>query len=175
MHDLHVAVGDILRTLESPNVRVLLDKACGGGKPLLNFYGTGDVCLTQVDAAIVVNEQVKAVIEIEETDIRPLVLCGKIMITVVSKYCVWNQNKFPLSASVFFIQIFKKKNEDKDWSKYDQCRYLENEILKCLQPGQSRIARYAFHFGTADEYRTDGSHGQELLQEIQAFLNANPH
>jgi hypothetical protein len=91
MNPLHVAIGNILRSAELPNAEVLLDSACGGKEHIL-FYGKEppghSTCLVSVDAAIILNGEIKIVIEIEESNIRPLHLCGKALATAV-KVEVW--------------------------------------------------------------------------------------
>jgi hypothetical protein len=76
MHPLHKAVGEVLRSLEGPNVRVLLDSACGGGGQQIRWFGYEPVgnksCLAWVDAAIVVNGEIQVVLEIDESNVRPL-------------------------------------------------------------------------------------------------------
>jgi len=79
MNPLHVAIGNILRSAELPNAEVILDKACGGDEHI-RFYGKeppgNKTSIVQVDAAIILNGEIKIVIEIEQSDLRPLYLCG---------------------------------------------------------------------------------------------------
>jgi hypothetical protein len=88
MNPLHEAIGNIVRSAALPNAEVLLDPACGGNEQI-RFYGEeppGDkTCIVWVDAAVILNGEIKIAIEIEESNIRPLYLCGKVLATVVSR------------------------------------------------------------------------------------------
>jgi hypothetical protein len=54
-----------------------------------------------VDAAIILNGEIKIVIEIEESNIRPLHLCGKALATAVSRYYSGQHGRVPLSRAMF--------------------------------------------------------------------------
>ena len=69
-------------------MQVLLDSACGGEGKQLRLYGGemagGDSFLAAVDAALVVNGEIRVVIEIEFSNVRSLYLCGKVFATALS-------------------------------------------------------------------------------------------
>src|SRR5450432_2399155 len=125
-HPLHLAVGNILRILETPEILVLLDEACGGNRGT-EVYGAEKVCLAYVDAAIAVDGEIKVVLEIEESNDRPVALCGKVTAVAMSKWCIHGGIKYSLSQSLFFVQMFLEK-PGKERSKHAQCLYLEAEI-----------------------------------------------
>jgi hypothetical protein len=176
MGPLHEAIGRVLIELEAriPGSQVILSDHCGG-REQIRLYG-GDQpdapCIVYADAAVVIRDEIKVVIEVEESNLRPLHLCGKVLGTAVSTYHRGRRGRIPLSDSLLFIQIFVKESEDEAWSKLAQCHYLENKIRECLPPNVNRIKGYYFHYGTAEEYNSDRSHGRELLDEICGFFGS---
>ena len=75
MYELHKAIGQVLHSIDYPDMQVLLDSACGGEGKQLRLYGGemagGDSFLAAVDAAPVVNGEIR-VIEIEFSNVRSL-------------------------------------------------------------------------------------------------------
>lgn len=172
MHELHFAIGELLKNIKLPQTQVLLDGACGGHRHI-RLYGeeppTGGTCLVWVDAAIVLAGEIRIVLEIEESNIRPLNFCGKFLATALSHYHNGPYGRFPIASEVLFIQIFEKRQNSEGWSKYKQCLYLEREIKERILTGQTRIKDYSFHYGTVEEFRSP-EHREALLNEIFDFL-----
>jgi hypothetical protein len=177
MNSLHIAIGNILRSTKLPNTDVLLDSACGGNEHI-RFYGKEppgrNTCMVWVDAAIILNGKIKIVVEIEESNIRPLHLCGKVLATAVSQYYSGQHGHVPLSSSLMFIQVFIKQSEREDWSKLDQCRYLAAEFEKLFAKSESRVACYSPHFGTVEEFST-ADHRTAFGRDMHDFLEKFSH
>jgi hypothetical protein len=102
---------------------VVVKKFCLYGKD----SNSGDPWIVDVDAAVSVQNEVKIVLGIEESDLRPVYFWGKFLATAISRYYKGQRGRIRLSESMLFIQVFVKKNEDPDWSKYARARYLTNE------------------------------------------------
>jgi hypothetical protein len=93
MHGQHKAVGDVLRSIEypgtEPGTELLLDAACGGKGSQIRLYGHElggrRSSLAYIDAALVVNGEIKVVVEIEYSNVRPLYLCGKVFATALEQ------------------------------------------------------------------------------------------
>jgi hypothetical protein len=102
MHELHKVVGDVLRSIEYPGMHVLLDSACGGVGRHIRLYGDEQIgsgsCLVWVDAAIVVNDEIRVLVEIEFSNIRPLYLCGKVFASALCNY--YSRGKKPLTLLI---------------------------------------------------------------------------
>ncbi len=122
-----------------------------------------------VDAAVFFQNEVKVVLEIEESNLRPLHFCGKFLATALSRYYKGQRGQVLLSDSMLFIRVFVKENEDPDWSKYAQARYLAKEIHRRLLHPNIRIKNYSFHYGTVEEFKTP-QHRDDLTKEIRDFL-----
>ncbi len=173
-HDLHAVVGDILRSLAIDGSEILLDKACGGTESI-RLYGElddsrqRDPCLCWVDAAILFNGSLQVIVEIEQSDIRPLYFCGKLLATALSRYYKGKRGRFALSDSLLFIQIFERKDDNENWSKYNQCRYLMQEFNRCLLHPRTRIKEYVFHYGTVEDFGV-AEHREALANEVAQYL-----
>src|SRR5215469_11576704 len=174
MHPLHKAVGDVLRSLEGPNVRVLLDSACGGEGQQIRLFGYEPVgnnsCLAWVDAAVVVNGEIQVVLEIDESNVRPLYLCGKVFATALCNYSSRRGQRTPLAASLLFVQVIGTPKNEKS-AKLRQCDYLERTINSIFETLDHRVHRYSFHHGTPEGF-SKGDDGRTLCQEILTFLTS---
>ena|ERR1700685_3082045 len=180
MHPLHEAIGDILRSiqLERPELKMLLDNACGGKGQQIRLFGDEPVgnssCLAWVDAAIVFKDEIKVVIEIEETNVRPLYLCGKVLATALCNYSSRNGRKTLLADSMLFIQVIKepeRRDGAKASAKVQQCEYLEKKINEILTTVGNRVRKYCFHHGLAQSFAPQAVGAAELRQEILDFID----
>jgi hypothetical protein len=178
VYELRKTVGDVLRSIdERPGIRVLLDGgACGGNGGQIRFYGEKPpghhTYLAAVDAALVQNGEIRVVVEIEHSDIRPLYLCGKVLATAISQYGKYGDELLPISEKLLFLQVFAKRVEDEEWSKLSQCRYLENQISQGLRKYMEGRLKCSFHFGTIEEFLSDPRHQEPLRQEILQHLGS---
>jgi hypothetical protein len=173
MHPLHSAIGGILLSIDHPNVEIWLDAACGGKDRQIRLYGTEPVaassCLAWVDAAIVVDGEIKVVLEIEESNVRPLYLCGKVFATALCSYSSRGGRRTPIAASILFIQVIKLQKKAGS-AKLKQCEYLEATINQIFKKLENRVHTYSFHYGLAEDFIT-GTGAQELRQEILDFMD----
>jgi hypothetical protein len=191
MYELQRAVGTVLRSIEYPDIEVLLDSACGGEGTQLRLYGGeiagGDSFLASVDAALVVNGEIKVVIGIEFSNVRSLYLCGKVFATALSNYHSRRKLRIPLADKMMFIQVIQHPDgQPQIWSevagkrkakrtfRVPQYAYLEREINRLLQDTKSRIRRYVFHYGFSESFVLDGSDAKALKKEILDFLPLLP-
>jgi|ERR1700733_3518706 hypothetical protein len=186
MYELHRAVGTVLRSIEYPNMQVLLDAACGGQGKQLRLYGGettgGDSFLASVDAAVILNDEIRVVMVVELSNVRPLYLCGKVFATALSNYHS-RKVRIPLADRMMFIQVIQHRDlQPRIWSeavgyrkrkrtfRLPQYVHLEREINRLLQDTKSRIRRYVFHYGSSESFVSEGSDAQALKKEILDFL-----
>jgi len=171
MHTLHQAVGNTLRSIERQGTEILLDAACGGKGRQIRLFGDESVgnssCLTWVDAAIVVDGEIKVVLEIEESNVRPLYLCGKVFATALCNYCSRGRHRIPMAPSMLFIQVIISPKTTS--SKLKQCEYLEKTINQIFRKLEHRLHTYSFHHAPADSFQR--SDGEALREEIVAFID----
>jgi hypothetical protein len=172
---LSKVIGDILCSLHEPDTEVILGTDCGGKERVTFYYAdppSNEPSYVWVDASIAVRNEIKIVVEIEQSNITPVQFCGKVLATAASKYYAGRRGRYLLADSLLFIQIFLKKQTNENWSKRQRCLHLQNSIRELLPSDRTRITRYCFHWGTADEYLHEPRHAQELIAEIQDFLTS---
>lgn len=173
MYEIHKAIGDILRNLSISDAEVMLDSACGGTGQIRLYgvdSGCGSRCIAYVDAAIVLEKEIKVVIEIDFSNVRPVALCGKVLGTAISNHFKRKKHRIPLSDSMLFIQVVQHATDKPQSRKLEQCRYLEAEIGSCLVAAKNRITQYSFHYGMPEDFCGDARHGQAIREEITTFL-----
>jgi hypothetical protein len=197
MYELHRAVGAVLRSIEYPNIEVLLDSACGGEGKRLRLYGGsggetpgGDSLLASVNAALIVNGEIGVVIGIELSDVRPIYLCAKVFATALSNYHSHHSRepRIPLAERMMFIQVIQYPDgEPQIWFETAARRkargtyrppgyvHLEREISRLLRDTKSRVWRYVFHYGFSKSFDLKGSDAKAFKKEILDFLPLVPN
>jgi len=113
-HPLHKKVGEILKKLDNQKYEVILDPACGGNQNIPLFLTkrkANDTEICNVDGLVMNRkiDEVIAIIEIEESNITPVHLCGKFLVSALAKYFIHeNKNNKPyLLKDILFIHILK--------------------------------------------------------------------
>src|SRR5215471_13288137 len=90
--NLHNLIAEIVRSLKIADTRILCDcRDCGGDQKLQLFCSeipSRETLLCEVDALILVDNEVKVVIEID-TAIRPVQLCGKLHISTYATHFIF--------------------------------------------------------------------------------------
>ena len=127
-----------------------------------------------MDAAIVVGGQIKVVVEIEETNVRPLYLCGKVFATALCHYSSRNRKRTDLADSMLFIQVIKEpepENGAKPTAKVRQCEYLEKTINEIFKKLGNRVHLYSFHHGLSESFAPGTTGAAELRQQIVDFID----
>jgi len=138
-HPFHKVIGDLISGINLPKEKycVLQDSACGGEHTLPLFcseersYTTRYAC---VDLMILKEQKVKVIIEIEESNVKPVHIFGKFLASAMSEYYIYGKEKYGMDESVLFLQIldfskqkmksrkiaqWKAKNEVKEDSSMD--------------------------------------------------------
>ena len=124
--------------------------------------------LISADAAIRIKNEIKIVLEIDESKIDPVQFFGKAFTTAGCTFYNGMRGRYPLSDKLLFIQVLIQRNTDR--SKEEQCRNIERVMNEMCEG--TRIAKYVFHWGSAEAYRDEPSHARDLLDEIHAFVAA---
>lgn len=152
-HDLHIRSARIMKAcLQSfPNCEVLLDSRDCGGDHLIEMFcddrktNASQIC--EVDAVIVVNGQVKVIIEIDGDD-KPRHLCGKLDITTYATLASYGCDDYSMADSISFIQILAAVTKSSS-SKSEQRRNIQNVFQKRLaECSFGRIRHYQILEGT---------------------------
>ena len=139
-HPLHEEVGQIVKRAAAlhPDCRVLDDSACGGNQRIPLFVTkqksrkTAYCC---VDSLILKGNQVRVILEIEESGFIPTKICGKFLTSALSSYFIHeseNAQPIEMAPSVAFIQILATTPLIPGSSKAEQWKNLEKSIQGIL-------------------------------------------
>lgn len=175
MHELHSTIGKTIDEARVPECKVIRDRACGGDQNIPLFCCAEKSRETEycdVDLLVVRDNKVRVIVEIEESDVTPIQICGKLFASALSSHFIHDKwGAVEMSDSVFFIQVLDtsrlKLNET---SKTEQWKRLEQSIRSVLPVKHSRICCYRMFQGNAKDFATNGEQGKALLSSIQAFL-----
>ncbi len=175
-HELHSVVGDLVANeIEVNNTEVVRDSACGGTQRIPLFLGEkerGNV-LTNVDLMILRDNKIKVIVEIEESDLTPLHICGKFLAPLLcDKYIhsTEENREIGMDTAVMFIQILDKTKLPEKTKKEEQGKKIEEAINKFVKQDEKfPIKEYKLIYGDADTF-TNGDKGNELIRHIMEFL-----
>jgi len=148
-----------------PGYKVMLDKACGGHRTLPLYMSKligSDTEICDVDILIAQDGKVKAIIEIEESDVTPNQICGKFLTSALASYYSGEEDTaVPLDAPIAFIQVLDESKLKIDKTKKPgQWGNIEKAICRILPVGNSQI----------NVYKIFGFNGSEDQYEKQAAL-----
>jgi len=130
-------------------------------------------CVCYVDAVVLLNEQVKVIVEIEESDIRPVHLCGKVFVSALATHFIHRQDCYRMADRVFFVQVIDTSSKSETASKLPQCRNLEPLIQGFLRAGNVNIQYDIFYGGISQFECAEESDQQDLVEHIrQAVTHA---
>ena len=180
MHELHKAVGGAIADAKLQGCVVIRDPACGGDQNIPLFCCREKSRWTEycdVDLLIVKGNKVRVIVEIEEANITPIQICGKLLASALSSHFIHEKWGAPIEIgdSVLFIQVLdtSKLRLDKS-SKMEQWNKLEQSIRRVLPLRDGRISCYRMFQGDAKEFGSSSEKTKALLTCIQSFL-ANPY
>ena len=110
VHPLHKEIADKLESIFPPN-SLVKDEACGGNQRIPLFYDKEKSRETEycnVDLLVLKENKIKAIIEIEESNVKPTQICGKFLTSALARYYIHeNKENEPVEMynCVAFIQI----------------------------------------------------------------------
>jgi len=170
-HPLHREIGEHLanKLKKNDNIKILRDDACGGKQKISLFLtndNTADSRLCQVDMMILKDNEIKIIIEIEESNIKPVQIFGKLFASTLAKYYIHEteDNVISMADDVCFIQVIDTKDLKKKSKKPEQLKNIEKaikdkEVLKKLD---FSIKTYKVFYGKLND--------KELLENIFTFI-----
>ena len=187
-HSFHKLIGDIIsENITGEDIRILKDPACDpNGHILPLYYSKGGEeeddeaiinrrarIFTNVDLLILKDHKIKVIIEIEESNVKPIHIFGKFFASAFSSYYFHpSEGKKTnwMADSVLFIQILDtSKLKDEKTSKLKQWKNLENLIKKALPEIQdSSIRNYKIFWDNEDNFIMD--QGEIFINYIDTFL-----
>lgn len=148
-HSMHETIGDILERSLPGDCTLVEDIACGGTQRIPLFCTAKKSRETEycnVDLLVLKDNRIKAIVEIEESNVKPTQICGKFLTSALAKYYIHDSKgnrPVEMSNAVIFIQIVDTSNLVKDrTSKFKQWRLLEESINSIIPLKNSRIVSY---------------------------------
>ena len=114
---------------------------------------------TEVDLLILEENKIKVIIEIEESNVKPIHLFGKFLASAMSKYYIYgNKDVSPIgmAESVFFIQILDTFSLKDESAKYKQWRLIEESIQSIIPVRGRSISKFRLIFGNKDDFAEFG-------------------
>jgi hypothetical protein len=181
LHELHKKVGNafcaILSNLTS--YKLELDEACDNNVnkkkhlPFFISHTTGnDTEISNVDLIVVKDQKAKIICEIEESDITPVRIFGKIFTTATAKMCKLKDGTiYKLDDHGIFIQVLSSKKLNKDHSKKkQQGENIQKAINAILKSNGAWIKEYHLIYGDVDDFKV-GNDGYKRIVEIIIKIN----
>ena len=173
-HAFHKTIGDIFVDENFPfeGIRILKDVACGGGHTLPLFcsdvrsYATR---YTSVDLMIIKEGNIKVIIEIEESNVKPLHLFGKYLASAMAKYHIYGQNEYKMDDSVVFIQILDTSKQKSKSVRNKQLDNVKDSIKSIISLTDRPIKKYEIFHGTQSDF-VFGDKKDELIEFVTSAL-----
>lgn len=186
LHPLHEAIGRLIKSADfskygTPNV--LMDTACDlKNRRRISFcrQGAGTyIRYCDVDMLITIERRAKVIIEIEESNVKPIHIFGKFFTSSFSDSFIYTgkDNRKPLSInnSVLFVQVLdSSKLNYRNSMKPSQWTYIEQMIQDGLKNPFGRITEYNLFQGKSSDFEPDAEEGKRLVKKIRDFLDENP-
>lgn len=161
-HPLHFAVAEELQKRLAGCGELIRDSACGGAQHLPLFIGPTkgfDTRMCDVDLLIVSENQVRVIVEIEESGFLPTKICGKFLQSAIATHFIHDSRPvpaIPYSNHVLFVQVLDGSKILKQGSrKVLQGRLIERQISSMLPLKGSSITDYCLFFIGGTNYQED--------------------
>jgi hypothetical protein len=162
-HPFHELIGKLIESNFSKNN--IISNDCGRKGKVSLYCKKGKRRATNycdVDLLILKGNKIKIIVEIEESDIRPIHIFGKFLACALSSH----YRSYEMDSSVTFIQILKLKENG---SKSNKSKQFDN-IKESVQgiPKFSKIKSYEIFYGDKSEF--EGEKGTKLINFIQKAI-----
>jgi len=173
-HSFHKTIGDIFsdENFHVEGIRILKDAACGGEHTLPLFcsdersYATRYTC---VDLMIIKDRKVKVIIEIEESNVKPLHLFGKYLASAMANYYIYGEEEVGMDDSVVFIQILDTSKQKSLSAKISQWENIEESIRFIIPVKGSSIKKYKIFHGNQSAFKSRDKK-EELIEFVTSTL-----
>lgn len=172
-HELHQVVGKLISEAGLSG-DVLADSACGGSHRLPLFCNTNRSWKTEmcnVDMLILKSNKVRVIVEIEESNVKPVQICGKFLASALCSHYIYGSDPpVPMDDSVLFIQILDTSELKPGTAKIDQWEIIEKLVQRTIPVKDSRISQYVMIHGDQNQFVPISGTGRLLTTQIEKFL-----
>lgn len=175
-HPLHEIIGDCINANEFPDCKIVKSRECGGRQNVPLFCSENKANRTEycnVDLLMMKDGKIRAITEIEESDVKPTQICGKFLASALASYYIHaSENNTPIAMgdSVLFIQVLDTSKLKEKTSKIDQWENLEDSVAEILPI--RRITKYKLFCGDpSDLVKREGNKCAKLVSYIKEALS----
>jgi hypothetical protein len=176
---LHEIVNDVLMPLNNPpNCEVIFAPECGGSHrlPLFSRDQKGRAFhYCDVDGLILFENVVRVIIEIEDSQFRPINLIGKFGASSLCRSFIHrSKHNMPIAIRVAtFIQVVNTGNLNDGTNKPMQYENLETDMRKLLEMTDGRITAYKLFHGNVSDFSPAGQKRQPLFDLVKRLTCRN--
>lgn len=159
-HPLHEAIAALLEAVTPTQGRLIVDDAANG-KQHIPLYLTENICrehrLCCVDAMILVDDQVRLLVEIEESNVKPTQVAGKFLTSALAGHYVHRKEERSIQTleGISFLQVVSAAKFKKNSKKKAQLALLAEAIQNELPLGS--VSRYELFVGKTPDFYQGGS------------------
>lgn len=174
MHPLHELIANIVADAKTQDVRAVFGKDCGGTQKIQLFCtnrATRENLFCEVDAVVLKRDEVKVIVEIEETDIRPVALCGKVFASALASHFIDESGVYPMAERVSFVQVIDTKKLSPSSSKLRQCVNLAASIQPHIEEVGRSMQSYQIFYGDLAEFERSKPQ-RELVEYLLDAVSA---
>jgi hypothetical protein len=152
-HALHFAVAEEMQMRLAGRGELIRDTACGGAHHLPLFVGTikgRENHMCDVDLLIITENQVRIIVEIEESGFLPTKICGKFLQSAIATHFIHDSqagSAMQYSNHVLFVQVLDGLKCLKQGTRKDsQGELIEQKVRSMLPFKGSGITDYRLFF-----------------------------
>jgi hypothetical protein len=162
VHAIHMAMGRLFEKSLPTGCVLIRDEACGGEQRIPLFCTLEKSRATElcnVDMLVLKENRIRIIVEIEESNVKPTQICGKLLTAALDKYFIHeseNDEPIRMDETVTFVQIVDTSRLVKSkTAKYSQWNALQGLIDGVLPLKGSNIKRYSLFYWDEMDSKTD--------------------
>jgi len=179
-HNFHRAIGRLINPKDFPKyetLKILKDPSCDPEGQRISLYKQGigtPVRYSDVDILVAIDRKPRVIIEIEESNVKPIQIFGKFFASAFSdQYMgkgIGKARYHPIVGPVLFIQVLdsSKLKEGKS-KKPGQWENIEKQIQDCLKKPFGIITEYEIFRGGGREFESRGGEAKRMINAIERF------
>jgi hypothetical protein len=174
-HPLHCAVADFLDPLvASLGCKFVTDPACRGNQRIPLFLSSDrrrDTWLCDVDALVLAGDEVRLIVEVDESNVKPTHLAGKFLTSAMSRFYIHRTEgdvPRPMHRDCCFLQFVSTLDLEPKSRKVHQWRNIEAAIRKLPPIGDVR--EYHLFCGTPAD-GLDADTQQQVTEVVSRVLS----
>jgi len=184
-HSFHRAIGRLINPKDFPKyetLEILKDPSCDPKGQRISLYKQGigtPVRYCDVDILVATDKKLRVIIEIEESNVKPIQIFGKFFASAFSDFYMGKgigKNRYhPIVVPVLFIQVLdsSKLKEGKS-KKPGQWENIEKQIQDFLKKPFGIITEYGIFRDGGREFESRSGEAKRMINAIERFLAKIP-